>query len=87
MASGAPDQDDALPIRADAKVLAAKLPAGEKLAYTADPARHLYLVAPEGRIRVNGVAAQPRDGIAITGEASIEVEALDDAELVMVDAR
>lgn len=87
VASGARDQDEALPIRADAKVLAARLPAGEKLTYPADPARHVYLVAPEGRILVNGIAAQPRDGIAITGEVQVEIEALDDAELVMVDAR
>ena len=33
-----------------------------------------------------GVEAQPRDGVAITGETGFTVEALDDAELVMVDA-
>jgi quercetin 2,3-dioxygenase len=49
--------------------------------------RHQYLVAPTGRIRVNGVEAQARDGVAITGEAEIVVEALEDAEIVLVDAR
>ena len=49
--------------------------------------RHQYLVAPKGRIRVNGVEANPRDGVAITGEGEIVVEALDDAEIVLVDAR
>ena len=87
LASGEPDKDAALPIRSDARVVAATLSAGQSVTYAADPARHLYLVAPVGRIRVNGVEAQPRDGIAITGEAAITVEALDDAELVMVDAR
>ena len=57
------------------------------MTYPADPARHQYLVAPTGRVRVNGVEARPRDGIAVTGEDRIEVEAIDDAELVMVDAR
>ena len=85
-AAGAPDADDALPIRADAKVLAATLAAGERISHAVDPARHQYLVAPTGRIRINGHEAQPRDGIAITGESAIEVEALDDAELVLVDA-
>ncbi len=87
VASGNSESDGALPIRADAAVLAATLSAGETAVYQADPARHQYLVAPKGRIRVNGQEAQPRDGIAITGEAAISVEALDDAELVMVDAR
>ncbi len=71
VASGAPEADQALPIRADAKVLAATLKVGETLKYTSDPARHQYLVAPAGRIRVNGQDAAPRDGIAITGETEI----------------
>ncbi|MGB3379535.1 MAG: pirin family protein [Allopontixanthobacter sediminis] len=87
LASGNAEQDGALPIRADAKVVAATLAAGASATYSADPARHQYLVAPKGRIKVNGVEAQPRDGIAITGETEITVEAIDDAELVMVDAR
>ena len=57
------------------------------MSYVADPARHQYLVAPSGRIRVNGEEVQPRDGVAITGETGITVEAIDDAEIVMVDAR
>jgi redox-sensitive bicupin YhaK (pirin superfamily) len=87
LASGDPEKDDALPIRADAKVVAARLSAGQSITYAADPDRHQYLVAPVGRIRVNGTEAQPRDGIAITGETAITVEALDDAEVVMVDAK
>lgn len=87
VASGTPEADDALPINADAKVLAATIKAGEVLTYEADAARHLYLVAPTGRVRVNGQDAEPRDGVAITGETTVTLEALDDAEVVMVDAR
>ncbi len=87
LASGAPDTDDALPIRADARVMAAKLSAGQTIRFEADPARHQYLVAPVGRIAVNGEEAQPRDGVAITAEAAITVVAIEDAEVVMVDAR
>ena len=87
LASGDAERDGALPIRCDARVLAATLAAGESVTYPADPARHQYLVAPSGRIRVNGLEANPRDGVAITGETSITVEAFDDAEVVMVDSR
>ncbi len=86
VASGTPEADEALPIRANARVLAATLPAGTQVSYAADPARHQYLVAPTGRIKVNGIEAQARDGVAITGETVIAVEALDAAEVVMVDA-
>jgi quercetin 2,3-dioxygenase len=36
---------------------------------------------------VNGVEANPRDGVAITGESKVEIEAEDDSELVLVDVR
>lgn len=87
VASGQPDKDGALPIRSDARVLAATLPAGESVTYRTSPSRHQYLVATGGRIRVNGAEAMARDGVAITGEESIVVEAIEDCELVMVDAR
>lgn len=87
LASGTPEADEALPLRADAQVVAASITSGQKIAYQADPACHQYLVAPTGRILVNGVEAQARDGVAITGENEIVVEALDDAELVLVDSR
>jgi hypothetical protein len=67
-------------------VLGATVKAGESIAINAAPDRHLYLV-PSGRVRVNGVEAGPRDGVAITGEERVAIEAEDDAELVLVDAR
>ena len=87
VASGDPEGDDALPIRSDARILAATVRAGETVTYEAVPARHQYLVATGGRIRINGQEANPRDGIAITGEEAITVEAIEHCELVMVDAR
>lgn len=87
LASGTPEADGALSIRTDAKVAAATLKAGQSAVWATSSERHQYLVAPTGRIRVNGVDAQPRDGVAVTGEGEIVVEALEDAEVVLVDAR
>lgn len=85
LASG--DKDDgSLTINADARILGATVRSGEDLILDADPKRHLYLV-PSGRVKVNGVQANPRDGVAITGEERIAIEADEDAELVLVDAR
>ena len=78
--------DGALAINADARVLGATVKAGERIEFDAEPGRHLYLV-PSGRIEVNGVAAEARDGVAITGEARLTIEAHENAELVLVDAR
>jgi redox-sensitive bicupin YhaK (pirin superfamily) len=79
-------EDGALTINADARVLGATLQAGKSIAVDLDSSRHVYLV-PSGRVRVNGIAAQPRDGVAITGESRLEIEAEDESELVLVDAR
>lgn len=87
LASGDAEADDALPIRTDAKVAAATLAKGQSAVWHTSDERHQYLVAPKGRVTVNGREAQPRDGIAVTGESEIVVEAIDDAEIVLVDAR
>ena len=87
LASGAANDDDALPIRTDARVLGATVKAGESVTYTPAAAdRHLYLVPATGSIRIGDIEAKARDGIAITKEDSITITALEDSELVLVDA-
>jgi len=86
LASGFPEDADALPIRTDARVLGATLKAGESLEYPIGETRHGYLVPAAGAVEVNGVKIAARDGAAIHEEAVIRVTALEDAELVLVDA-
>ncbi|GIK47307.1 MAG: pirin-like protein [Alphaproteobacteria bacterium] len=88
LASGfADDQaEGALPIRQDARVLAATLEPGQSVAYALGNGRHAYLALAKGKARVNGVELGPRDGAAIADEAQIRVEAEADAEIVLVDA-
>lgn len=38
-----------------------------------------------GSIRVNGVLAGDRDGVAVSGEPELLIEALEDSEVVLVD--
>lgn len=87
LASGVEGDVDALPIRTDGRVLGATLKAGETATYETLPDRHLYLVPAQGSVEVNGVRIEARDGAAVTGETAITVRALDDAEIVLVDAR
>ena len=87
LASGAANDDDALNIRTDARVLGATVKAGESVTYAPRTAeRHLYLVPATGSIRIADIEAKARDGIAITKEDSITITALEDSELVLVDA-
>jgi hypothetical protein len=87
LASGFEGDAEALRINAAARVLGATLKAGESAELTLDPARHVYLVPVNGAVEVNGVPAQARDGVAITGEDKVTIAALEGTEIVLVDAR
>ena len=86
IASGIDGDNDALPIRADARVLATTLRAGESAEYATDKQRNLYLVPAVGSVEINGVRVNARDGAAISKEAKLTIKALEDTELVLVDA-
>ena len=86
LASGIAGDEDALPIRADARVLGATLKAGAQVGYVFGEQRHGYLVPATGAVEVNGVRIDARDGAAISREAVVKIKALEDAEIVLVDA-
>jgi quercetin 2,3-dioxygenase len=86
LASGLPGDDDALPIRTEARVVAATLRAGESATYHLGTGRNAYLVPATGSITIGDVTAQARDGVAIRDVDTLIVIALEDSELVMVDA-
>src|SRR3984893_18001715 len=86
IASGFAGDKEALPIRAEARVLATTLKAGESAEYAAGKTRNLYLVPAAGAVEVNGVRVNARDGAAIRDEETLKITALEDSELVLVDA-
>ena len=86
LASGFDNDSDALPIRARARVLGATLKAGESVEYGLGERRHGYLVPASGAVEVNGVRIDARDGAAINDVAVVRITAIEDSELVMVDA-
>jgi redox-sensitive bicupin YhaK (pirin superfamily) len=86
LASGFEEDRDALPIRTDARVLGATIKAGESLDYEVGSTRHAYLVPATGAIEIDGQRANARDGVAIN-EGKITITAIEDAEIVLVDAQ
>lgn len=87
LASGMEGDHDALPIRARARVLGATLKAGETIEYDFNEAwRYGYLVPAAGKVEVNGIVLEARDGAAAFDEPKLRIRALEDAELVLVDA-
>lgn len=86
LASGIPGDEEALPIRSNARVAGATLKAGDEIEYRTAHGRHAYLVPATGKVQVGSVKAKARDGIAITGVDSFTLIALEDSEVVLVDA-
>jgi redox-sensitive bicupin YhaK (pirin superfamily) len=86
LASGFDDDNDALPIRARARVLGATLKVDETVEYAIGERRHGYLVPASGAVEVNGVRIDARDGAAIKDVAVVRITAIENSELVMVDA-
>ena len=85
IASGFDSDHDALPIRARARVLNAKLKFGESIEYALREPRLAYLVPSSGTVDVNGVRIQARDGAAIKDVDIVTITAIEDADVVMVD--
>jgi redox-sensitive bicupin YhaK (pirin superfamily) len=87
LASGMADDGDALPIRADARLVAANLTAGQVAEYEMGPGRKVYLVPASGRIEVGEQVANAGDGVAVRDETRLSIKALEDSEIVLVDVR
>ena len=86
LASGFDGDAEALPIRTDARVLGATLKAGETAEYALGADRRAYLVPAVGAVEIDGVRVNTRDGAAIRDVETLRVTALEDAEVVLVDA-
>ncbi len=86
LASGFEADADALPIRTDARIVGATLKAGESADYQLGASRRGYLVPAKGEVELNGVRLNARDGAAISNVETLTVTAIEDAEIVLVDA-
>jgi redox-sensitive bicupin YhaK (pirin superfamily) len=86
LASGYDEDDRAMPIRTDARVVGAMLRAGEAADYPLGRERKAYLVPASGAVRIDDVRVNARDGAAISDVETLRVIALEDSEIVLVDA-
>jgi redox-sensitive bicupin YhaK (pirin superfamily) len=80
-----PGDEDALMIRANARVAGATVAAGSSVEYRLGAGRKAYLVPARGTITVNGPTADMGDGVAVQDEDLLTITASEDAEIVLVD--
>lgn len=85
VASGRQGDAEAVRIQADAALLAATLQAGQQVVHTLAPGRAAYLVAARGTFEVNGRPVKARDGVAVRDEAQVQIRAVDETELLLMD--
>ena len=78
-------ESGALPLNADAAVIAGTLKAGQTYKHTVPAGRAAYLVPATGSLTVNGTKVSTRDGVAVSGNEALTIVANDDAEIVLVD--
>ncbi|AMU93304.1 MAG: pirin family protein [Sphingopyxis terrae] len=86
LASGYDNDNDALPIRTDARVVGATLRAGETAEYPLGKDRKAYLVPASGAVQIDNLRVNARDGAAISDVDILRVTAIEDSEIVLVDA-
>lgn len=87
IASGLESDLEALPIRARARVLTARLSAGDSVEHALGKSQMAYLVPSSGVVDVNGTRIHARDGVAIDDVDIVSLTAIEDADVVMVDVR
>jgi len=76
----------ALPIHARARVRGATPRVGETIEYALGDRRNGYLVPAAGAVEINATRIDVHAGAAVNNIGAIKITAVQDSELVMVDA-
>lgn len=77
------DGKGALYIHQDARILGGQLDKSHKL--TQEILEQGYLLVSKGEITLDGQRLEKGDGAEITNQGSVEIEALTEAEIILID--
>lgn len=78
-------RDGSMIIHQDAQVLLAGLEPGQQLAYALQPGRHAWLQVTRGSLTVNSVDLSSGDGLAVSDERNLTLQAAAPAEVMLFD--
>jgi quercetin 2,3-dioxygenase len=78
-------RDCSVQIRQDNELYATVLTAGESVKHELKPDRHAYVQVARGSVTLNGQTLETGDGAAISAENSVELTAIDNAEVLLFD--
>jgi len=77
--------DGSVTIHADARVYAGRFGRDQAAKLPIAGGRHAWVHVARGRARVNGQELGPGDAVGLSGEAAVDVQGLEDAELLAFD--
>lgn len=81
-----PDASDgSLMIHQDARIHLSKLDAGKQIVHELAAGRHAWLQVLRGAVTLNGTKLETSDGAAVTDEQSLEIVAVESAEIMLFD--
>lgn len=78
-------RDGSLTIHSDASVYAGLFSEGESTTLTVDPKRHAWVQVARGKVLVNGQKLAAGDGAALSAEAELRIEGVEDGEVIVFD--
>jgi redox-sensitive bicupin YhaK (pirin superfamily) len=78
-------RDGSVTIHTDAVLHAGVFAAGESAELGLSPGRHAWVHVARGKVRINGQALGEGDGAAVSEEAVVRVEGVDDGEVLIFD--
>lgn len=78
-------REDALTVHQDVDLYAAILEPNQCVSYTLKPQRHAWVQVARGAITLNNFSLEKGDGVAISEETEIVIEATTDAEFLLFD--
>jgi hypothetical protein len=82
----APDaREGALTVHQDVDLYAAVLEPGDRISHTLQPQRHAWIQVARGAVTLNGLPLDKGDGVAISDETNLVIEATTDAEILLFD--
>jgi len=79
------ERSGSVPIRQDADVWVARLPAGGTADLPLRPGRHAWVQVARGSVALNGEALSQGDGASLSGEKAVSLRAKGDAEVLVFD--
>jgi len=78
-------RDGSVTVHQDVDVWAARFSPGEQLSFPLKQSRNIWTQVARGAVNLNGMLLNAGDGAAISEESTLEIKALDHAEILVFD--